>query len=321
MLYNTSRRTRKYLVIDYQKVLISLNDYLNAVLAFFTENQISLIMKQILLGQLFYTNFGGSGFQFVRSPSVSENVERIFRDQIIVKHWVDIAPPPKDWRAAYILQFEQSQTIFGWAYNDGRDDTGRDDVPYFLAYQLNLPLNRRLVDLILSFLGQGPETAPSRLRHPLTLQDIMAPDLWIYSPERPGVVIDTLTSESVYSNLWARKDIELFVVAPPDTLEFKFNEQVCERLALILAQYINSAPKKIIDKLPPQIRFWYLSRNIAPYKIIVRQAIEEETDSMFDPEKRVLQVINRLAAEINNDLDRAEFTQRIKALLGVLDTK
>lgn len=274
-------------------------------------------MKKVLLGQMLFTNFGGSGFQFVRSPSVLENVEPIFRDQIIESHWVDHTPPPKDWRAAYILQLEQSQTIFGWAYNDGRDESGRDDVPYFLAYQLSLPLDDKLVGLVLAFLGKGPETAPSRLKYPLVLQDIMAPDLWSFSPERPGVVIDSINTDSVYTSLVERKAVELFVVAPPDALEFKFNEQVCEQLALILSQYISSAPKKIIDKLPPQMRFWYISRYVAPYaRIIVRQTIEE-TDNMFDPEQRVLQVINRLAAAIDNDLGRAEFTQRIKALLGI----
>jgi hypothetical protein len=275
-------------------------------------------MKKVLLGQMFFTNFRGSGFQSVRSPSVPADVEQMFRDQIIQRHWVDHTPPPKDWRAAYILQLEQDQTIFGWAYNDGRDESGRADVPYFLAYQLSLPLDDMLVGLLLSFLGKGPETAPGRLNFPLILQDIMAPDLWSFSPERPGVFIDSISSENVYASLLEGKAVELFVVAPPSALEFKFNEQVCEQLALILSPYISSAPKKIIGKLPPQIRFWYTSRYVAPYaRIIVRQTIEEETDSMFDPEQRVLQVINRLAAAIDNDLGRTEFKQRIKALLDI----
>jgi hypothetical protein len=279
-------------------------------------------MKKVLLGQMFFTNFRGSGFQFVRSPSVPTNVEQIFRDQIIERHWVDHTPPPKNWRAAYILQLEQSQTIFGWAYNDGRDESGRDDVPYFLAYQLSLPLDDMLVGLLLAFLAKGPETAPSRLNYPLILQDIMAPDLWGFSPERPGVFIDSLNSENAYTSLLERRAVELFVVAPPDALEFKFNEQVCEQLALILSQYISSAPKKIIGKLPPQIRFWYTSRYVAPYaRIIVRQTIEEETDSMSDPEQRALQVVSRLGAAVDDDLGRAEFTQRIKALLGIVGTQ
>jgi hypothetical protein len=279
-------------------------------------------MKKVLLGQMLFTNFRGSGFQFVGSPSVPANVEQIFRGQIVERYWVDHTPPSKDWRAAYILQLEQSQTIFGWAYNDGRDESGRDDVPYFLAYQLNLPLDDMLIGLLLSFLGKGPETAPSRLNYPLILQDIMAPDLWSFSPERPGTFIDSLNSENVYTSLVERKAVELFVVAPPDTLESKFNEQVCEQLALILSQYISSAPKKIIGKLPPQIRFWYTSRYVAPYaRIIVRQTIEEEADSTFDPEQRVVRVINRLAAAIDNDLGRAEFTQRIRSLLGIVGTQ
>jgi hypothetical protein len=278
-------------------------------------------MKKVLLGQMIFTNFRGSGFQFVASPSVQANVEQLFRSQIVERHWEDHTPPPKGWRAAYIFQLEQYQTIFGWAYNDGRDESGRDDVPYFLAYQLNLPLDDMLVGLLLSFLGKGPETAPSRLNYPLILQDIMAPDLWSFSPERPGVFIDSINSENVYASLVERKAVELFVIAPPDTLEFKFNEQVCEQLALILSQYISSAPKKIIGKLPPQIRFWYTSRYVTPYaRIIVRQTIEEENDGMFGPEQRVLQVVNRLAAAIDNDLGRAEFTQRVESLLGIVGT-
>jgi hypothetical protein len=275
-------------------------------------------MKKVLLGQIFFTNFKNSGFQGVRSPSVPEDVEQIFRVQIVNKHWVDHTPPPKDWRSAYILQLDQDQTIFGWAYNDGRDGSGRDNVPYFLAYYLSMPLDDMLVGLLLSFLGKGPETAPSRLNSPPILQDIVAPDLWSFSPERPGVFIDSMNSEYVYASLLARKAVELFVVAPPNSLELKFNEQVCEQLALILSQYITSAPKKIIGQLPPQIRFWYTSRYVAPYaRIIVRQAIEQETDTKFDLEQRVLQVINRLAASIDDDIGRVEFTQRSKALLGV----
>jgi hypothetical protein len=272
---------------------------------------------EVLLGQILFTSFIGSGFQFVLSPSITLNVEQIFRKQILDIYWVDHTPPPKDWRAAYILQLEESKTLFGWAYNDGQDDSGRDDAPYFLAYQLSLPLDEKLVGLLLAFLGRGPETAPSRATYPLILNDIIAPNLWSYTPQRPGVRIDSLASENIYNSLVERKAVKLFVVAPSEPLVFEFDEQICEQLTLILAQYLGTAPKIIIGQLPPRIRFWYYSRYVGPNaRIVVRQTIEE-TASVFEPEQRVLQVINRLAEELDTEPSKREFKRRVKAVLGI----
>ncbi len=273
----------------------------------------------VLLGQIFFTNFIGSGFQCIPSPSVPVNVAQIFRKQIVEMHWEDHAPPPRDWRAVYILQLEPCQTIFGWAYNDGHDDYDRDDVPYFFGYYLGLPFDQMIVDLIIAFLGKGPGNAPSRQAAPPQLEDIAAPDLWNYVPQRPGVVIDSMARENIYKSLLETRLVKLFVFALPVSLVLKFDEQIFELITLLLAQYIGPNAITIIRQLPSRIRFWYYLRYNEPFaRVVVRQAVEE-TANVIDPEQRVLQVIDRLAAALDDEFSKAEFTRRVKAVLSIVD--
>jgi hypothetical protein len=286
------------------------------------QNLISLSSLEsemtVLLGQIFFTNFIGSGFQFIPSPSVPVNIAQIFRKQIVETYWEDHAPPPRDWRAVYILQLEPCQTIFGWAYNDGRDDYGRDDVPYFFGYYLGLPFDKMIVDLIIAFLGKGPGNAPNRQAAPPQLEDIAAPDLWNYIPQRPGVIVDSMARENIYKSLLERRSVKLFVVAPPESLVLVFDEQIFELITLLLAQYIGPYATAIIRQLPSRIRFWYYLRYNEPFaRTVVRQAVEE-TANVIDPEQRVLQVIDRLAAALEDELSKAEFTQRVKDVLGIV---
>ena len=273
----------------------------------------------VLLGQIFFTNFTGSGFQFRLSPSVPANVEQIFREQILEMYWEDHAPPPRDWRAAYILQLETCQTIFGWAYNDGRDDYNRDHVPYFFGHYLSLPFDQTIVDLIIAFLGKGPETTLSRQDPPSQLEDITALDLWKYIPQRPGVFIDSTSREDIYKSLLARKPVRLFVVASPESLVLEFDEQIFELITLLLAQYIGPHATAIVRQLPSRIRFWYYLRYNEPFaRVIVRQAVEEMAN-VIEPEQRVLQVIDRLVESLDDELSKTEFRRRVKAVLGIVD--
>jgi hypothetical protein len=246
-----------------------------------------------LLGQILFTNFAGSGFQFVASPSVPGIAEQIFREQIVDARWDLNSPPPGDWRAVYILQLEPSKTIFGWVYHDGRDDYGRDHVPYFLAHYFSLPLDRVVLDLIIAFLGKGPGSVLSRQTLPTQLDDIVAPELWSYLPQRPGVVIDSTARENAHKSLLERRSVDLFVVAPGEPLLLEFDEQICELLSLLLAQHMG------------------------PYaRTLVRQVIEG-TASVLEPKQRILQVVDRLVAELDDELGKAEFVRRARAVLGI----
>jgi hypothetical protein len=248
----------------------------------------------ILLGQILFTNFTGSGFQFIVSPSVPDITEPIFREQIVDARWDLHSPPPSEWRAAYMVQLEPSKTIFGWVYHDGRDEYGRDHVPYFLAYYLNLTLDRVVLDLIIAFLGKGPGSVPSRQTLPKQLDDITAPELWSYLPQRPGVVMDSATRENAHKSLLQGRSVDLFVVAPDEPLLLEFDEQVCELLSLLLAQHMG------------------------PYaRTLVGQVIEG-TASVLEPKQRILQVLDRLVAELDDELGKAEFVRRAKAVLGIV---
>ncbi len=246
------------------------------------------------LGQILYTSFTGSGYKCIASPSVPGIVEQIFREKIVEARWIIHSPPPREWRAAYILQLEPSKTIFGWVYHDGRDEYGRDNVPYFFAYYLNLFLDRVVLDLILAFLGKGPGTVPSREFLPTPFDDMAAPELWSYVPQRPGVFIDIPARENAHSSLQQRRSIDLFVDAPGEPLLLEFDEQICELLSLLLAQLAGPSSKTL-----------------------VRQVVEG-TASVLEPKQRVLQVVDRLVAEFDDELGKAEFTRRAKAVLGIV---
>jgi hypothetical protein len=248
---------------------------------------------KVLLGQILYTSFTGSGFKCVVSPSVPAIVEQIFREKIVDTRWVIHSPPPRDWRAAYVLQLEPCKTIFGWVYHDGRDEYGRDNVPYFFAYYLNLPLDRVVLDLLLAFLGKGPGAVPSRKTLPKPFEDMAAPELWSYVSQRPGVFMDIPARENAYKSLQQGRSVDLFVDAPGEPLLLEFDEQICELLSLLLAQLVGPSSKTL-----------------------VRQVVEG-TASVLEPKQRILQVVDSLVAELDDELGKAEFVRRAKAILGI----
>jgi len=50
-------------------------------------------------------------------------------------------PPKSGYRAVYLHQVTPDHSLFGWLYNDGADDLGHRDVPYFICYYLAGPLH------------------------------------------------------------------------------------------------------------------------------------------------------------------------------------
>jgi hypothetical protein len=248
----------------------------------------------VLLGQVLYTSFTGLGFKCIVSPSVPDIAEQIFREKIVEARWLIHSPPPREWRAAYVLQLESSKTIFGWVYHDGRDEYGRDNVPYFFAYYLHLPIDRVILDLILAFLGKGPGTVPSREFLPTPFDDVAAPELWSYVPQRPGVFIDIPVRENAYRVLQERRSVDLFVAAPSEPLLLEFDEQICELLSLLLAQLAGPSSKTLVRR------------------------VVEGSASVPEPKQRILHVLDSLVAEFDDELGKAEFIRRAKAVLGIV---
>lgn len=142
----------------------------------------------LFLGQLVYTSFAGMGFRTLVSPQVPAEVQQAFQ-HLTSKHWDTYNPPRFGYRAVYLYQVNPKQSLFGWLYNDGADDMGRSNVPYFNCYYLAEPLNAFQLENIFACLQKGPVALIDRCSLPASLETIVVPDLLSYQGAKPGVAI------------------------------------------------------------------------------------------------------------------------------------
>ncbi|WP_414565270.1 MULTISPECIES: WD40 repeat domain-containing protein [unclassified Anabaena] len=146
-------------------------------------------MTPLLLGQLVYTSFAGVGFTTLVSTEVPAEVQQAFIQEVVYQYWDSYNPPSAGYQAAYLYQVTPEQCLFGWLYNDGLDDFGRSDVPYFVCYYLAGKLQPIQLENIFICLRTGPATLIDRQNVPDTLENVVAPDLWNYHSARAGVEI------------------------------------------------------------------------------------------------------------------------------------
>ena len=163
------------------------------------------------LGQLLYTSFPEVGFHIVTSPEVPPEARQVFVQKLTRQLWNTYNPPDKGYRAVYIYQEVPDWTLFGWLYNDGADDRGRNHVPYFIGHYLVGPLSNEQLDNIFTILRKGPSSAIDRQTPPEFLETVCAPDLWDYKPARAGVPVPAKTCEQAYKALAQGKLFEMFV--------------------------------------------------------------------------------------------------------------
>lgn len=107
------------------------------------------------LGQMVYTSFPGMGFRHLASAQVPEDIQDVFINQIVFKHWNSYQPNLTCKTAAYLHQPTPESCVFGWLYCDEVDEYGRY-IPYFLGYYLAEPLNDETLLQILNCLQKGP---------------------------------------------------------------------------------------------------------------------------------------------------------------------
>ncbi|HIK07173.1 MAG TPA: WD40 repeat domain-containing protein [Trichormus sp. M33_DOE_039] len=146
-------------------------------------------MVSLLLGQLLHTSFPVVGFRTVVSGEIPPEVQQAFIEQVVYQYWDSYDPPSTGYRAAYLYQLTTEQSLFGWLYNDGLDDFGRNDVPYFICYYLAGKLQPFQLENIFICLCTGPVRLIDRHDHPDLLDSLVIPDLWSYQPARIGVKI------------------------------------------------------------------------------------------------------------------------------------
>lgn len=176
-------------------------------------------MTPLRLGQLVYTSFATVGLRTVASEEVPTEIQQTFLEKLVYQYWDAYNPPGAGYRAAYLLQVNSEHNLFGWLYNDGFDDFGRSNVPYFLCYYLAGQLNINQLQNIFICLCTGPLTLIDRQNLPTSLESLVVQDLWSHRPTRPGVKIPKRIVEQSHTHLQQGKLLNLFVPASQEEIK------------------------------------------------------------------------------------------------------
>lgn len=200
-------------------------------------------MASLLLAQLVHTSFPVVGFKTVASKEVPDEIQKAFIENIVYQYWDSYNPPSAGYRAAYLYQVNSEQSLFGWLYNDGLDDFGRSDVPYFICYYLTGKIHPLQLENIFICLCTGPISLMNRQHKPGSLQTLAIPDLWSYQPARMGVKIPQEIVEKSEIDLLNKQLLNLFVF----TVEEKIQDSSISDRNLLLA---TTTVQPVIEKLP-----------------------------------------------------------------------
>ena len=125
-----------------------------------------------------------------------------------------------------IHQVTLDHTLFGWLYNDGHDDLGRSNVPYFHCYYLAQRLDNAQLENIFTCLHKGPVALIDLKKKTTTLETIVAPDLWSYLPARIGVAIPPRVREYSQIALGQKRLLSLFLPVNEHTTVASLNEHL-----------------------------------------------------------------------------------------------
>ena len=163
----------------------------------------------LLISQLVYTSFPEVGFQLLSSQNVPWQVQQSFM-QLVYQSWDSYNPPLPGYQAAYLVQLEPEQCLFGWLYDEGMDDMGRDRVPYFIGYYLAERLNSDQLEAIFACLQTGPIAIVDQQSPSL---ELVISDPYEYQPARPGIPISLGLQEQCHQKLRQQKRLNLFIPA------------------------------------------------------------------------------------------------------------
>jgi phosphate transport system substrate-binding protein len=216
----------------------------------------------LLLGQLVYTSFTGKGFRTVTSPQVPAEIQQAFLQHVVSQYWDSYHPPKLDYRAAYVYQVSAEQTLFGWLYNDGVDELGRSNVPYFICYYISESLFDFQLVNIFTCLERGPVAILDRYQPQAYIETKVLPNLWDYQSAKAGVKIPLYLRQQSYTALHRRNLLEIFVPVDQQEIALDLPGQTYEQQMANLSIYTSYA----IDGLelePGQV----LAANIATIEV------------------------------------------------------
>jgi phosphate transport system substrate-binding protein len=195
----------------------------------------------LLLGQVVYTSFTGMGFRLLASTQVPTEIQQAFLEGVASQHWDSYEPPKSGYRAVYLHQVTPEHSLFGWLYNDGADDMGRCDVPYFICYYIAGPLHAIQLENIFICLHKGPVALIDRHSIPTTLAAILIRNFWSYQPARPGVAIALGVRRQSHLALNQGELLDVFVAVEAHQMVIELNGQTYEQQR----QYIESIPARM----------------------------------------------------------------------------
>lgn len=182
----------------------------------------------LLLGQLVYTSFDKVGFKLLASDQVPPEIQQAFIEHVASKYWDSYAPPQPGYRAVYLYQVTLEHHLFGWLYNDGTDDKGRYNVPYFICYYLVGPLQASHLVNIFTCLHKGPLALIDRYNLS-TIKAVVLQNLWSYQAARSGVEIALSVRRCSYILLNQGELLNLFVSVYEQQMVVELNKQTYEQ--------------------------------------------------------------------------------------------
>lgn len=165
----------------------------------------------LVLGQLVYTSFPKVGYRLFVSTEVPTEIQQVFIQQIVYQHWNSYNPPKPGYQGAYLYQVTPEHSLFGWLYNDGQDDFGRNQVPYFQCYYYLGQLHAVRLEDIFTCLHRGPVALIDGQVPSAALETVVIPDIRSYQPIRIGVAISSGVRDRSYAALKQRRLLDLFI--------------------------------------------------------------------------------------------------------------
>ncbi len=204
----------------------------------------------LVVHPIIYTSFPKVGFQSLASPSVPIEVQQTFLEQIVYQQWNTYDPPPAGYRAVYLYQVTPEQLLFGWLYNDGNDDLGRSNIPYFVGYHFQGRINSSSLEQILNCLELGPPVVFDRQNPPKLLENLVIPDGNSYQPTRRGLSLDSETRQKIHRNWQQQQLIRLFVALKmPDPTTYLKSPLESSPLPQIPNNYLSTTPSSPLTQL------------------------------------------------------------------------
>ena len=163
------------------------------------------------LNQLVYTSFSYVGFGLLTSEQVPLHIEQTFLKQVVYRYWNAFEHENHSYRAAYLLQITPEDWLFGWLYNDERDDIDRSHIPHFICYHVREPLYAFCIEKICACLQKGPVELVDHHSFSNSLKPLILKDVSSYQEARSGVVISWEARQQIHMNLKQGKLTDIFI--------------------------------------------------------------------------------------------------------------